>query len=273
MTTTPSAPTLTAFTDADPCPRVEVLVTPMAGDIDQITVYRTWRGQRSAVRGASRAEVAGPYFVVDYEVPLGVPVAYSCIGYDVAGTASQESASTTVTVDVDDVWIQDPLDPASAIQVGLTRPRTIMAVAPSFMPATNSMAMTIAPIAGSPLPTALGSVRQAAAGIPLTIVTSTPSESAQLSELLDQAFPVCVRTPEEVYQLSGLTYMAIQDVTPDPHKGWQQSTFSLVGTSVRGPGVSTVVQVRTYADLPDEAATYTALKALYATYVDVKRGL
>lgn len=273
MTTTPSAPTLTAYTDADPCPRVEILVTPMAGDIDQITVYRTWRGQRSAVRGALRAEVAGPFLIVDYEVPLGTSVSYTAVGYDVAGTASVESAATTVTVNVDDVWIQDPLDPTSAIQVGLTKPRSVMAVHPSFMPATSPMAMTINPVAGSPLPIALGGMRQAASGIPLTIVTSTPEESTQLAEMLDQAFPVCVRTPGEIYQLSGLTYMAIQDVTPDPHRGWERSTFALVGTSVRGPGVNTVIQPRTYADLPDEAATYTALKALYATYVDVKRGL
>ena len=273
MTTTPPAPTLTVHTDADPCPRVEVLITPMPVDVDQVTVYRTWRGQRSAVRGASRAEVAGDYLVIDYEVPLGTPVAYSAVGYDSVGTASQESLSTTVTVDVDDVWLQDPLDPTGAIQVGLTLPRSVMAVAPSFMPATHEMFMTVNPVAGSSLPVALGGVRQAAAGIPLTLVTSTPAESAQLMELLDQAFPVCVRTPGEIHQLTGLTYMAIQAVTPDPHRGWDAATFALVGTSVRGPGAGIVIQPRTYADLPAESATYAGLLALYPTYVDLKRGL
>lgn len=273
MTTTPPAPTLTVHTDADPCPRVEVLVTPMPVDVDQVTVYRTWRGQRSAVRGASRAEVAGDYLVIDYEVPLGTPVAYSVVGYDTGGTASQESSSSTVTVDVDDVWIQDPLDPTSAIAVGLTLPRTIMAVAPSFMPATWAMPSIIAPIHGSSTPVGLGGARQDAAGIPLTIVTSTPSESAQVHDLLAQAYPLCVRTPSAIPQLTGLTYMAIGDYSPEPHAGWRSTTYPLVGSSVRGPGVSIVVQPRTYADLPAEAATYAGLKALYPTYLDVKRGL
>src|SRR5688572_5704436 len=133
MTTTAPAPALTVHTTADPCPRVEILISPMPGDVDEITVYRSWLGNRVEVRGGKRAEVAGDFLLVDYEVPFGTPVAYTSVGYDVAGTPSQESSSTTQTVSVTEVWLQDPLDPTTALQAGLTIPRDdLMVIAPSF---------------------------------------------------------------------------------------------------------------------------------------------
>lgn len=273
MTTTPPAPTLTTSTDADPCPRVEVVIATMPGDADTITIYRTWRGQRSIVRGAENAEVAGDHLVIDYEVPLGVPVAYSSVTYDVAGIPSQESTSTTTTVTVDDVWIQDALDPGTAIQVGLTIPREVMCIFPSFLPASYTMAMTTSPIVGDPTPVGLGGTRQAASRVPFTIVASTPTSADAVKELLDQAFPLCVRTPAAVPQYKGLLYLGIPEYSPDPHAGWNETTYAMVGDSIRGPGSGIVVQPRTFDDLLDEAATFTDLLALYATFLELRRGL
>lgn len=273
MTTTPPAPTVTVFTDADPCPRVEVVVTPMPGDADEITVYRTWRGQRSVVRGASRAEVAGAYLVMDYEVPIGTAVSYSCVTYSTVGVPSEESAATVVTAAVTDVWIQDPLDPATAIMVGLATPREVQIVFPSFLPGKRVMPSAVIPIAGSKLPVGLGGTRQALSGIPLTLHATTQSSADEVELLLDQAFPLCMRVPAAVPQMTGLVYLSVGDVVPDVSNKWRETTFTLTADIVRGPGAAIVVQPRTYADLPDEAATYLALKALYPTYLDVRRGL
>lgn len=273
MTTTPPAPTVTVFTDADPCPRAEVVITPMPGDIDEITVYRTWRGQRSVIRGASRAEVAGAYLVVDYEVPIGTSVSYSSVGYDTVGVPSEESLATAVTVSVTDVWIQDPLDPTTALQVGLTIPREIQAAFPSFLPGKRVMPSAVVPIAGSSLPVGLGGTRQALSGIPFTLHAMTQSAADTVEVLLDQAYPLCVRVPGAVPQMDGLAYLAIAEVLLEAVNAWEETLFSMTADIVRGPGAAIVVQPRTYADLLDEAATYTALKTVYPTYLDVRRGL
>lgn len=275
MTTTPPAPTLTAYTDADPCPRVEILITPMPAGVDEITIYRSWQGQRSVVRGASRAEVAGAFLVVDYEAPLGTSIVYTSIGYDASGVPSQESAGSTVTVSVSDAWIQDPLDPTSAMQAGLTIPRDLMVTTPSFLPASFAAAVTVAPIVGSRLPAAMGGTRQAASRMPLTLDARTPTVAADLEELLNQSFPLCLRTPADlIRQLGGLTYLAIQEYVPTPDDGWNAGTlYSMTADTVRGPGAGIVVQVRTYDDLLAEATTYADLLTLYPTYLDVLRGL
>lgn len=276
MTTTPPAPTLTAFTDADPCPRIEVLVTPMPGDADTITVWRSWKGQRVAVRDAEEVEVAGAFLVVDYEVPIGTSVTYTCETADSSGVPSQISAGTATTVDVSEMWVQDPLDPTSAVPVSLqigAASSGFTIIVPSVMPATYAADVSAAPAHGSELPLAFGGVRRAASRMPWSVIAWTPGDAETLRTLLAQAFPLCVRTPAAIYQLTGLTYMAMPDVVEMPYPGWQATLFTATADSVRGPGSGIVVQPRTYADLPDEAATYAGLLSVYPTYLDLRRGL
>jgi hypothetical protein len=275
VTTTPPAPTLTVHTTADPCPRVEILISPMPGDVDEITVYRSWLGNRLEVRGGKRAEVAGDFLLVDYEVPLGTPVAYTSVGYDVAGTPSQESSSTTQTVSVAEVWLQDPLDPTTALRAGLTIPRDdLMVVAPSFEQGAYSSDSSRSTVVGSSLAVARMGTRQAATGMPLTIDAGSPTSSAALKLLLDQQPLLCVRPPSTLIpDLGGLAYLAVSSYVPKPYNGWTRTTYSLVGDVVRGPGASIVVSPRTYDDLLDESATYGGLITLYSTYVDLLRGL
>ena len=276
MTTTPPAPTLTTFTTADPCPRVEVVVTPMPGDADTITVWRTWKGQRAAVRDARKVKVAGAFLIVDYEVPLGTSVTYTCETADVAGVPSQISTGTATTVTVPDVWLQDPLDPASAVKVSLqlgTATAGFTTVVPSIVPATYSADVSTIPLHGEELPVALGGVRRAASRMPWSVIAWTPADTEILRTLLKQAMPLCMRTPAAIHQLTGLTYVSLPDVVETPYPGWQASRFQATGDSVRGPGSRVAVQTRTYANLPDEAATYAGLLSVFPTYLDLRRGL
>lgn len=276
MTTTPPAPTLTAHTDADPCPRVEVLITTMPGDADTLTIWRSWRGQRTVVRGVNGVEVAGDFLVVDYEVPLGAVVTYTCATADVAGVPSQESSGTAVTVTVDDAWMQDPLDPTTALPVRLTRTSTtagVELIGDSLMPATYSADGSVSPVVGSPLGIGFGGVRRAASRMPLALIAWSTADATALRTLIAQAYPLCVRTPADIPQLTGLTYMALGDLLEAPYPGWTSTLFTSTADSVRGPGSAIVVQERTYDDLLTEAATYDDLLPLYATYVDLQRGL
>lgn len=275
MTTTPPAPTLTVHTDADPCPRVEILISSMPAGIDEITIYRTWLGNRVEVRGGKRAEVAGSYLLVDYEVPLGTSVSYSAVGYDVAGIPSLESPLTATTVSVSTVWLQDPLDPTTALQAGLSTPRSdLMVVAPSFELGNYVSSVIKSTVVGSSLAVARAGTRQAASDMPLSVIAGTPTDAAAFQSLFDQAPILCVRAPSgDVPYLGGLAYVAFGTYQPRPAKGWQSTLFTLSGDVVRPPGAAVVVSPRTYDDLLDESATYSGLLTLYPTYIDLLRGL
>lgn len=248
----------------------------MPGDADTITVWRTWKGQRAAVRDAEGVEVAGDFLIIDYEVPLGTTVTYTCQTADVSGVPSDISAGTGTTVNVDDMWLQDALDPATAVSVSLDigpASSGFTIIAPSIVPATYSADVTSVPVHGNELPVALGGVRRAASKMPWSVIAWTPTDTEALRTLLKQAFPLCMRTPATIHQLTGLTYLSLPDLVETPYPDWEASLFEATAESVKGPGSGIVIQPRTYADLLDEAATYTALKALYATYLDVRRGL
>lgn len=272
MTTTPPAPTLVAHTDADPCPRVEITVTPMPVDADTITVWRSWAGRRTQVRDAVGVTVSGDYFVVDYEAPFGVPVTYTCETADAAGVPSELSAGTSATVAVTEIWMQDPLDPASAIEVATTGSSAgVRALADSFTGHTAEMPAETVTVIGSGEPIALGGTRQAPSQVPLKVKARTVADAEAVRNLWNQAFPLCVRTPTKMPFYRGLAYMVF-DYTETPHPDWVQVTFAATARVVRGPGRGVVVQPRTYDHLLDEAATYAGLLPLYPTYLDMRRG-
>lgn len=276
MTTTPPAPTLTAATDADPCPRVEIEITPMPVDADSITIWRSWAGKRDVVRGVNNTEVAGDYLVTDYEVPLGIAVTYTCVTKDAAGVPSAVSAGSTVTLAVPDVWLQDPLDPGSALSARTTRGSMTAGlefIGESFLPAVYPSTSSISPVAGSDLPIGFGGARGAASRMPIAIIAWSASDAGALRELDRQAYPMCVRPPANVVpQLGGLVYMHWGDLSEVPYPGWGATLFGCSADAVRGPATSVVVQTRTFDDLLTEAATFDDLLTLYATFTDLQRG-
>jgi hypothetical protein len=269
----PPAPILTAFTDASPCPRVQIRVPAMPPLAATITVWRTWSGRRSQVRDAVDAPVSGPYFVTDYEVPLGVPVTYTCETKTAGGTPSELSDGATTTVNVSSIWMQDALDPTTAIEVQPTPGITgIRAIGDSFAPLTYELSGEVLPVVGSREPIAVGGTRRAASKVPLSVTTWSQVDTDKVRTLWSQAFPLCARTPSSIPQHGGLVYLAFTGFTEAPYPGWAGTLFATVGDAVRGPGRGIVVQPRTYAHLLDEASTYAGLLTLYPTYLDVRRG-
>lgn len=80
-----SAPVLTMFSDAAPCPRVEVFFADFILGTTHVTVYRLSGGREFEVRGAVRAAVAGSLSRIDFEVPFNVQVSYRAEQFDAAG--------------------------------------------------------------------------------------------------------------------------------------------------------------------------------------------
>lgn len=91
-----AAPVLTVFTDAAPCPRVEVFFPSFDVGTVSVTVYRFAGGREFQVRGAVRAATAGALSRVDFEVPFNEPVSYRAEQFDAAGVSLGFTASTTL---------------------------------------------------------------------------------------------------------------------------------------------------------------------------------
>lgn len=280
MTTTPPAPTITLHTDAAPCPRADVLITPMPGDAVTVTIWRNYLGIREPVRDAVNTAVAGDFLVTDYELPPVTSadggVSYTAQTFDVSGTPSDLSAASTAQVldFAGGTWAQDPLDPSTSTLWPGSSPGDLILKAPTFGTGTFSANQTLSPVIGSPLPIGMTGIRRAAANIPIVMATTTPAMISALMNLLTQAGG-CLAVRQNLAQLHPpLMYLQIGDITPvEDYSPGGRVVWSMVGTRVQPSALNVVVPVRTYTDLAGEAPTYAALALLYATYLDAQRGL
>lgn len=272
MTTTPPAPTVTGYTDADPLPRVSIEVTPMPADAETVTVWRNFAGTQQTVRGAVKASVAGDFVVTDYDAPLGVDVYYTCQTTDSGGDPSVTSpASDTLNLDVTDAWWHDPLDPSTSMVLPLRRGGDVFARIGSFTGQQYTSNGQVVPQSGSPLPLGVLDVRQAASGLPV-IVSTRNGAWTQVQQLLAQAAVLCLRVPPTVLLLDPVSYLWIPQYTPTVYQGAGIVEWSMQATQVRGPALNVILAVRSLDDLGAEADTLDGLGALYDTMLDLQRG-
>lgn len=258
---------LVARTDTAPCPRVEVTVDGLHATVaSTVTVWRSAGGQRLKVRGADGVTATAAFFVVDYEAPLGRRVDYTV---DVAGPTIPATTAGTVSLDVDEAWLQDPLAPTNASPVtkvpGVGPALARGAVAELSYP----MASEVVQVLGSPYPVVLGGTRQAAQRIPLDLLCATAEATSLLRGILTTAFPVLVRPLPHWPGLPPLCFLAVGDMTEAPLDGLlggSLTSWRLTGDLVAAPGVSVVVPVWSYQDVAVLWSTYGTVKG--GSYLD-----
>lgn len=277
MTGTPVAPAVTPHDDADPSPRVDVVLPDVPADAATVTLYRYADGQRVPVRGALNMPAASPV-ATDYEAPIGVPVQYLAEAQDAAGTPSLLGPlSAPVTLNSPGLWLSDPLAPGTVVMVTLGRSE-LAALADSFAELTFASTSTRVALLGSDLPLGMGGIRQAASGVPVELLTDSREQAAALEALLRRAYPLLIRTPDVLSFLPGAIYADVSDVTMRPVRrtstglDYSRARWSMTVTRVQPPSAAAVVSVRTWDDLPDEAPTWNELATLYPTWNDVARG-
>jgi hypothetical protein len=263
MTTTPGAPTATGHTDALPCPRVDVVLTPPGG-VATVTVNRNSTDGKVPVRAAVRRPVSGgPLIVTDFEAPFGVPLTYSVIAYDVGGVPSTESAvSNTVTLNVATgcPWAIDPSNPSMAMQwTALEWPsREYEREMSPLWPMIADQAIVIT-----------GRRRQPASTI--EVLTRTAGEALTIRALADTPV-IQLRTPTSWVWRGG--YFAIGDLTEtalyfDPTSADMQWTTELIPTARPDPAL--FYPVYTWQDVKDFYTSWAALITAKATWLEVQR--
>lgn len=266
----------TAYTDANPCPRVEVLVSPMPAGAATITVWRNYAGRQDVVRGASNMLVSGDALVYDYDAPFGVNITYTVQPYDNTGTPiGIPTGSNVVNLAVTDAWASDPLDPSTSMPWPLSRLSGDGSLSMKFGSLSGygfNATQAAVEVLGSAYPVGQSNVRQVGQQVPIILDARTPDQWNQVQELLQQALVLCLRLPVKVPLLDPVMYLQFPTVTPAVDPNLQRVVWTLTGTQVRGPSVNVLIPVRTWDDVQSEAATWADLESRYSTWLDVLRG-
>jgi hypothetical protein len=264
---------LEAITTADPCPRVGVTVDGL-DDTDEsiITVWRSVSGEtRRAVRGLRAVTVVDATFVVDYEVPLGREVTYTL--EVTSGAVIPATLEATVTVPSKVSWLQDPLDPSSAVALGAQRidgedawfhARALSALA---YPDDTELVQVL----GTNLPVALGGGRLAAQNVPFDVVTTAIEAANGLRLLLGSASNLLLRPTTRLSPpLPSCAYLRANAVEQPrtTFRGGTLTRWSLTGDLVQPPSVNLLVPTWTYEQVAELWATYADAAAAGRTYLD-----
>jgi hypothetical protein len=261
--------TLVAKTDA-PTDRVEITIADLYPAEATVTVYRTVDGFRRPVREGENLVVIGTDAVVDYEAPLGRVITYELeitAGLALGGPGA--SGTVTLTPAGSYGWIQDPLDPASAIKLyGDVGPNGESALTDqSVHNLAYAADVSLIPIMGSSEPVALIGQRMVASKIPFNILTDAAEHTTNLRDLLMQAPLVLIRTlPTWGTALPALCYCAPPEPTEDPINapyGGTLTSWSFETGLVAPPRMKLVVPIWTYGDV----------QALWTTYQQAQTAL
>jgi len=267
------APTLNLFTDAAPMPRAEVLFTSFAAGTTAVDVYRLAAGREYLVRGGVKAPVAGALSIIDFDIPFGVQVQYRAEMFDASRLSLGFTDSTVVTMDVQETWVHNPLDPQGATTVAfrsnaardLQRPTEGEVVWPE----------------GRTVGVVVSGQRRGIQDATLDVIV----DSIEQADLLQAMFGsygtrttpvICfrigsddrVRLPRPLF--AGILSFSEQDQNYAIGTG-EKIAYAITGSEVSPPTPALLVPLLTRADLNAAFPTRAALNAFFLTRLDANR--
>lgn len=294
-----SAPILTPFTDAAPCPRVEVFFEDFDPGTTHVTVYRLAGGREFQVRGAVRAATAGSFARIDFEVPFNVPVSYRAEQFDAAGLSLGFTATTTLgdaveglppaldLVPEDDLapvmtvvgaglvsretWMHNPLNPQGAVRVELGGGSAHEIVRPSPGVVSRPLGRRVGVVLSEP--------RQGVTGIMLDVRTTTPEDADAVQAMFgDGGMPpvVCIRLGSNynimrVPQPLFLSALSVSEIDVGYQFGDGEISHPIEGDEVDPPIPGLFVPLLRRKDLNAAFATRAAMNGAALTRGDINR--
>lgn len=262
-----------------PCDRVEITITDLYPSTQNVTLWRVSDGRRSAVRNFRKVDVVGSDFIEDFEVPLGRVVTYELeilSGFGLGGPTD----TATITVNATSGWIQDPLDPGSAVRLIATDDGE------TGLPMLKDEALksleipadiNLVQILGSKDPVALMGERMARRGVSFAMATNAAQSATDLRELLEQTPLLLIRPlPEWAAALPGLCYTAAPTPVELPvNEAWggTLTEWKFETGLVAVPTMNLVIPTWTYQDWQDLWTTYQQAQTALSgdSYLQVKK--
>lgn len=266
-----SAPTLTAYTDAAPCPRVEVFFPSFAVGTATVTVYRLAGGQERQVRGAVKAPTGGTLTRIDFEVPFNMPATYRAEQFDAAGISLGFTPSASVTVASDATWMHNPLNPEGATVVFFGEDGGWSVTRPTPGVVSRPLGRRVGVVLSEP--------RQGVVGLRLTVRTSGDDDADRVQAMLgDNNMPpvLCIRLGVQdqrlrVPQPLFLSALVAPEVDMNTRWGGTEIAHHVEGDEVAPPIPGLFIPLLTRADLNISFATRAALNGAGLTRADINR--
>lgn len=259
-------PTLTPHADDDPTPRVEILFdeAEWASGTATVNVLQVSDEGTLIVRNGTGMEASGGVYLIDYEIPPGIPVSYQAEMFNSSGASLglSAAASTQVDLPLDVVIFQDPLAPKTSVRVQAQR---------SFGGTLTQSRDSTLYRAGDNTIALMGPLGLYE-DVDLSVRTNDQAIGVTLLEVL-QVGALLVRTMP-IYQLPSLLYVNVAKpgrTLLNARFGGFETEWSLSGDQVSRNLVDILQAVITYARYKAYFATYADAKAVYSTYLDAKK--
>lgn len=227
-----------------------------------VTITRTGpSGVAAAVRGWSATPVTpGSVIARDFEAPIGVPLTYTAVARNAAGTVL-ETVTATVTVPsggCSDTWLNDLARVANTMQVVI---ESLPELAYPVPTSVHEIITRRAPIVSSDI--------AHTPELELSVLTASLDERDQARAILGNGVPVLLRTPPE--DGIGNLYLSVtafreQRIVTSGTVPDRRFVVSARQVQRPDPALYAPVGVSTYSHVKTTFATYQALKAGRASY-------
>lgn len=263
MVAAPPAPVLTVLLDAAPSPRVVISLSGLDATAATITVTRIANGEKTIVRGARKAAVAGSFVVVDYEAPFS-SVSYQAQLFTASASSPLGVAAVADLSGVSEVWVSDPLNPRNALSVSNTGAALSGVQRRADMEKLNLMGRARPPVQFF----GLGALE----GVPFPVITETAADARSMWGLLD-TMPVLVRTPSSEPLYADLPRSLYAALTGSPRwPGWVNNTaareWTLTLDEVAAQTLDVVIRLVTIQTYMTAYPLISDLMGAFATYED-----
>jgi hypothetical protein len=246
-----------------------------SADVDPDTHHlRMWRfsdDRQWLVRGG--VDIAPGVAALDWECPFQTQALYRAELFAADGTSIGWTESSTVTLDVNDVWVHNPLVPTTAVALGEfalldgTASRNVR-------PTVGQVVYGEDDVVGRWIGTRRRGVTDMPFGLAVESVEDADALQAMLGDHLVRRLGVlCIRTPPPV-RIPRTLFAAVQEPDErDVNVRWGGSRTDLVftATEVKPPFEGITTPLLTYDDLDAAFATYTERDAAFATYTEMDR--
>lgn len=295
------APELMPYTDAAPCPRVEVFFPEFDPAAATVTVYRSAAGREYPVRGAVRAAVGGSLTRIDFECPLNILVRYRAEMFDEHGVSlgftdvselgdilvglapgdevvpaddllATETVSGTGLVSLK-TWLHNPLNPSGAVSV--------FALESSAREISRPVPVTVSRPLGRRVGVVLSEPRRGVSGLKFDVyapdVATADRVQALIGDYATTTVPViCVRIglSDEPMRVPRPMFLGVSDIVERDitvRFGSGATAQEMTGDEVDPPAPGLFVPLLTAADVNAYFATAADVNAYALTAHGINR--
>lgn len=259
------------LSDVTEAPFVEVFVDDLVPEAASVTVYRLAAGREFQMRGAVRAATAGAFTRVDFEVPFNTVVTYRAELFDAAGVSLGFTDSASITLDVADSWMHNPLDPAGAVRVILGDEGGWSVTRPTPGVVSRPLGRRVGVVLSEP--------RHGVTGAQLVVRTSGEDDADRVQAMVgDRGMPpvVCIRLGSNDQRLRlpqplFLSALSVTEVDMDYRWGGSELAHRFEGDEVDPPVPGLFVPLLTAADINVSFTTASVLNSEHLIAADVNR--